>query len=99
MDSPQAVISAIEQLRAESPRLVVGVSGYAGSGKSTLTRALVSRIDGSARIRGDDFLDPERSHHRSRDWDGVDRVRLLRQRDFDETFKPREAADIIFPSN
>lgn len=79
MDSPQAVVAAIEQLRAESPHLVVGISGYAGAGKSTLTRDLLLRIDGSARIRGDDFLDPERSHHRSTDWDGVDRLRLLRQ--------------------
>ncbi|MHA6694597.1 uridine kinase family protein [Homoserinimonas sp. A520] len=58
---------------------MVGISGYAGSGKSTLTRDLLARVDGSVRIRGDDFLDPTRSHHRSADWDGVDRIRLLRQ--------------------
>jgi hypothetical protein len=28
-------------------------------------------------MRGDDFLDPERSHRRSPDWDGVDRERLV----------------------
>lgn len=27
-------------------------------------------------MRGDDFLDPVRSHHRSSDWDGVERERL-----------------------
>jgi hypothetical protein len=27
-------------------------------------------------MRGDDFLDPARSHHRSSDWDGVERIRL-----------------------
>jgi uridine kinase len=79
MDAPDAVASKVAALRIRRPHLVVGISGYAGSGKSTLARDLVSRIDGAARIRGDDFLDPTRSHHRSPDWDGVDRARLLRQ--------------------
>ncbi len=57
--------------------LVVGVSGYCGSGKSTLARDLVAAVPDAARIRGDDFLDPERSHRRSPDWDGVDRERLV----------------------
>ena len=79
MDTVQAVAAAIDQLRTGKQSLVVGVSGYAGSGKSTLARDLVTRLDGSVRIRGDDFLDPSRSHHRSPDWDGVDRLRLLQQ--------------------
>ncbi len=57
--------------------LVVGVSGYCGSGKSTLARRLEQVLPGAVRIRGDDFLDPERSHRRSTDWDGVDRQRLV----------------------
>ncbi|MGU3411414.1 uridine kinase [Microbacterium sp. M1A1_1b] len=56
--------------------VVVGVSGHCGSGKSTLTRQLVDLLPGSVRMRGDDFLDPVRSHQRSIDWDGVERVRL-----------------------
>ncbi|HEY0214767.1 MAG TPA: phosphoglycerate transporter [Cellulomonas sp.] len=57
--------------------LVVGVSGFCGAGKSTLTRAVVAGCPGSVRMRGDDFLDPVRSHLRSTDWDGVERVRLV----------------------
>lgn len=67
----------VTALRAERGHpVVVGVSGWCGSGKSTLARALVGRVDGAVRLRGDDFLDPERSHRRSSDWDGVDRKRL-----------------------
>lgn len=57
--------------------VVVGVSGYCGSGKSTLARELVAALPGAVRMRGDDFLDPVRSHVRSTDWDGVDRSRLV----------------------
>lgn len=58
--------------------LTVGISGYCGSGKSTLTRQLVRETSGAVRLRGDDFLDPSRSHFRSNDWDGMDRTRLVR---------------------
>jgi uridine kinase len=72
------LIQRIETRRQEAARpIVVGVSGYCGSGKSTLTRQLVARLPGAVRIRGDDFLDPARSHKRSSDWDGVERLRLV----------------------
>lgn len=68
----------IEKAAAEASHpLVVGISGYGGSGKSTLARALAARLDGAVRLRGDDFLDPARSHRRSPDWDGVGRDRLV----------------------
>jgi len=71
----------IEHIRAEqrasSRPLIVGVSGFGGSGKSTLARELVEAIPGAVRMRGDDFLDPVRSHERSTDWDGVERQRLV----------------------
>jgi uridine kinase len=74
------LIALIDARRASAGRpIVVGVSGYGGSGKSTLTRQLVNRIPGAYRLRGDDFLDPERSHKRSSDWDGVERLRLVEE--------------------
>jgi uridine kinase len=66
----------IDHLRRAQARTVVAISGYGGAGKSTLAKALVAGGGGRARLRGDDFLDPERSHRRSTDWDGVDRSRL-----------------------
>ena len=57
--------------------VAVGISGYGGSGKSTLARELVEIVPDSVRMRGDDFLDPVRSHRRSLDWDGVERARLV----------------------
>lgn len=81
----QQTVSGIAQLKVlvekrravlERP-IVVGVSGYAGSGKSTLVRALMDAEPRVLRMRGDDFLDPSRSHHRSRDWAGVERSRLV----------------------
>ncbi len=62
---------------AEERPIVIGISGYCGSGKSTLARELVAGLSGTVRIRGDDFLDPVRSHRRSSDWDGVERMRLV----------------------
>jgi len=70
------IVSEIERRRAVSDRVVVAVTGYGGAGKSTLTRALVDVVPDSVRLRGDDFLDPERSHRRSSDWDGVERLRM-----------------------
>lgn len=66
----------IEELRLRTPRAVVAVSGFAGSGKSTLAKALAETTSSSVRLRGDDFLDPVRSHRRSDDWDGVERTRM-----------------------
>jgi uridine kinase len=72
------LVSLIEMRREEAQRpIVVGVSGYSGSGKSTLARQIVVRLTGAVRMRGDDFLDPARSHKRSSDWDGVERSRLV----------------------
>jgi uridine kinase len=70
------IVEAIELLRETSPRVVVAITGFGGAGKSTLTKALVDAVPDSVRLRGDDFLDPERSHRRSTDWDGVERLRM-----------------------
>jgi uridine kinase len=76
-DTVPGLISQLGEVAASTTHpLVVGISGYGGAGKSTLARALVTAVPGAVRLRGDDFLDPERSHRRSSDWDGVERERL-----------------------
>ncbi len=71
------LIAHVSEVAASAAHpVVVGISGYGGAGKSTLARALVAAVPGAIRMRGDDFLDPERSHRRSSDWDGVERERL-----------------------
>lgn len=70
------LVGAIERLRASLPHPVVAITGFGGAGKSTLTKTLAGRVPGSVRLRGDDFLDPKRSHLRSPDWDGVERDRI-----------------------
>lgn len=86
MSDLAAVVAAIERRRAELPRVAVGVSGYAGAGKSMLARRVVEIVDDAVRVRGDDFLVPERVRRRSPDWDGVDRPRLR-----DEVLEPFRA--------
>lgn len=76
MDLPALANLICTARRQVGHPITVGVSGFGGSGKSTLARSLTSRLEGSIRMRGDDFLDPTRSHRRSSDWDGVDRLRL-----------------------
>ena len=72
------LLERIAEVRARAGRpIVVGISGFGGAGKSTLARRLTPQIEGAYRLRGDDFLDPARSHRRSSDWDGVERSRLV----------------------
>lgn len=86
MNAPRAIAEIaplrvlIERRRRDRGRpIVVGISGYGGSGKSTLARRIVGDDPSMVRMRGDDFLDPSRSHRRSPDWDGVERVRLVHE--------------------
>lgn len=70
------IVDEIERSRDVRGRVAVGISGYAGAGKSVLARQLVDLVDDAIRLPGDDFLDPPRVHRRSADWDGVDRRRM-----------------------
>lgn len=83
MDFTSLVERVVQVQKSASRPIVVGISGYAGSGKSTLARRLVEAVPGAARMRGDDFLNPVLSHHRSQDWRGVERFRLA-----EEVLKP-----------
>lgn len=77
MDQDDIFGHIVERERAVEHPIVVGISGFCGSGKSTLARSLVAALSDAVRLRGDDFLDPARSHRRSSDWDGVERDRLV----------------------
>ena len=70
------VVERIDALRDGKRRIVVGISGFGGAGKSTLARRLVEALPGSARLRGDDFLEPGLVGERSDDWSAVERRRL-----------------------
>ena len=84
------IVDATDRARDARGRVAVGISGYAGSGKSVLARRLVDVVDDAARLRGDDFLDPQRVHRRSADWDGVERHRMR-----DEALEPFRAGDPV----
>jgi uridine kinase len=77
MDQPELLDHISSRAGELGHPIVVGISGYGGSGKTTLARELVAELPGAVRMRGDDFLDPARSHVRSTNWDGVDRRRLV----------------------
>ncbi|WP_144765912.1 uridine kinase [Curtobacterium sp. 9128] len=77
MHQDDVLAHILERERTADRPTVVGISGYCGSGKSTLARAMVAALPDAVRMRGDDFLDPSRSHRRSSEWDGVDRERLV----------------------
>ena len=79
MDAIREIADSVARVRERSEAVVLAISGFGGSGKSTLARELVAVIPDSVRVRGDDFLDPERAHRRSTDWDGVERLRLRRE--------------------
>lgn len=58
--------------------VVVGVSGFGGSGTSSLAARLAKVLPGAVQVRGDDLLDPARSHRRSSEWSGVECVPVVR---------------------
>ncbi|MBH0109269.1 phosphoglycerate transporter [Salinibacterium sp. NG22] len=70
------VLASLATVPAVPFTQVIGISGFGGAGKSTLARELAAELPGCVRIRGDDFLNPEKSHERSSDWSGVERLRL-----------------------
>ncbi len=76
MSDAADIVGAIDQSRHMRGRVAVGISGFAGAGKSVLARQLVDLVGDAVRLPGDDYLDPPRVHRRSADWDGVDRHRM-----------------------
>ena len=60
------------------PRVIVGISGFGGAGKSTLADALKPLVEPAEVVRVDDFL-TGRAEERSTNWSCVDRDRLRAQ--------------------
>lgn len=69
----------VAAVSALATRSVVGLSGLAGAGKTTLARAVAVSVPGVAVVSGDDFLDPSRCAEITHDWAGLDRARLRSQ--------------------
>ena len=63
--------------RLPGSSVIIGVSGYGGSGKTTLAHALAERL--SAPVISIDEFGTSAVFRRSDDWQGFDRERLVRQ--------------------
>lgn len=82
-----AVAEAISRLRG-SGRLVVGIDGFGGAGKSTLAAAIVARLPEAATLPMDDFIVKDRVDDDT--WEQVwDRNRLIA-----EVLDPIELGDV-----
>lgn len=68
------VVSRAEALRRERDRVVIAIDGRGGAGKSSLARALVGRLSGSAHIEHDWFHLPRERVAEGR---GFDHERLI----------------------
>lgn len=69
------VVDRIRQL--PDHRVVIAISGYGGSGKTTLARRLGMRL--SAAVLSIDEFGTAKVFQRSSEWNGFDRPRLVRQ--------------------
>ncbi len=69
------LVAIIGMLPETSHTNVIAISGFAGSGKTTLARALHARLESSAVVPVDDFVQPGYLE-RSSDWACIDRKRL-----------------------
>jgi predicted kinase len=74
----QALLSRIQALPKPRKRpLVIAISGFGGSGKTTLANTLKSQLSGAQIVSIDSFSTHE--WHRNADWDNFDRARFTRE--------------------
>jgi uridine kinase len=86
----EALLKSIRGLYKGQP-IIVAISGFCGSGKSTLSAELQERLAGAAHVPGDAFM-VDRLNRRTDDWDTIDRTRIIEQ-----VLKPvREGKDINY---
>jgi uridine kinase len=72
------LLGVIRLLPASIHPSIIAVSGFGGSGKTTLAQALATHLDGAIVITTDDFILPTFTE-RSDEWDCIDRDRILDQ--------------------
>lgn len=71
------LIEIIQRIPTSQP-IIVAISGFCGSGKSTLTAKLQERLEGATHIPGDAFM-VDRLNLRTDDWSTIDRARIIEQ--------------------
>lgn len=83
MKIPKAVtidqfMQAIKKQASRKEGVVVAISGFGGSGKTTLAQRLANELEGVNVISMDDFI-VDRLSVRSEDWEGFDYKRLMKE--------------------
>src|SRR5579863_3054482 len=74
----QEVLTAIQKLkRPKAQPLIIAISGFGGSGKTTLAAKLKEALGNAQIVSIDSFSTHE--WHRSADWDNFDRERFTRE--------------------
>lgn len=67
---------AVQKLELEGRPALIALSGYSGSGKSTVARTLKAELPDTEVIESDVFWIPE-DNRLSEDWSSIDRSRLM----------------------
>jgi uridine kinase len=74
----QEILTAIQKLKQPKDRpLLIAISGFGGSGKTTLANELKAQLEGAQNVSIDSFSTHE--WHRNADWDNFDRERFTRE--------------------
>jgi uridine kinase len=74
----QEILTAIQKLKQPKDRpIIIAISGFGGSGKTTLANALKSQLSEAQVVSIDSFSTHE--WHRNADWDNFDRERFTHE--------------------
>lgn len=74
----EELVSKIRNLEVKSEVVIVAISGFCGSGKSTLTKKLQKELGDAAHVPGDAFM-TDRLERLTDDWSTIDRARIISQ--------------------